>query len=81
MSNPGNGCPAGLIELKNSLKRELQGEDQGHMRYLDGSIKLLHYGEKTLAGELREVATQELMHRHILEGIIDNIDEHCNKGN
>lgn len=73
----GNGCPAGLIELRNTLKRELQDEADASKRYREAAIKFLHYKKELFAEELREISVEEHMHNYILSGIVDAITTEC----
>jgi len=77
--NPGEkrDCPAGLIELKNSLKGELEDEGNAYAKYLDSSIKMRHYERRTDADILKSMSTDEFSHRYLLEAIIDSIVLEC----
>lgn len=70
-------CAAGLIELRNSLKREIEGEDTASSRYMEASIKLRHYSKGVLADELKNIATQEMMHHYMIKAVVNIITEEC----
>ena len=70
-------CPAGLIELRNSLKREIEEERTASSRYLEASVKLRHYSKGNLADELKNIGTQELMHHFMIIAVTDIITEEC----
>ena len=76
-----NSCPTGLIELRNSLKRELEDEFDASSRYMEASIKLRHYGKDRVADRLRDISIDEQIHHHILGGVIDLITQECGLGN
>ena len=70
-------CSAQLIELRNTLKREVWDEDDAFSRYTDEAAKFTHLGEGTSADMLRLIAGQELLHKTILEFIVDEITTRC----
>lgn len=76
-ANVASECPAGLIELRNALKRELQDEADAYSRYREASTKLRHYGMKTLADKVKEVAMEEFAHRYLIGAVVDAITLEC----
>ena len=70
-------CPDALIELRNSLKREIDEEQLASSKYREASVKMLQYGHGASAFHLKEIAEQELMHHYMLRQIVDLITEDC----
>ena len=70
-------CPAGLIELRNALKREIQDELEAYHRYREASVKLRHYGKERLADRLKDLSIDEKMHHYILEATVELITQEC----
>ena len=70
-------CPAGLIELRNSLKREIEEESNAASQYREASVKLLHYEQPVQAKALKDMATEEMMHHYMLKFVVDYITKEC----
>ena len=66
-----------LIELKNSLKGELDDEGSAAHKYADMAAKFTHLHEKPYADTLRLISGHEELHRLVLIGIIDEIELKC----
>jgi len=74
---PQGKCPAGLIELRNSLKRQIEEESNASSQYREASAKLVHYGHGASAHYLKKIAEQELMHHYVIRQVVDIITEEC----
>ena len=72
-------CSAGLIELRNSLKLEIQDEAEASTRYKEASTKLHHYDYPILAQALDNMSQDEHQHKVMLEVLIDYLTEKCGK--
>ena len=70
-------CPAGLIELRNQLKKEIDDELNASSQYREASAKMVHYGHGSSAYHLKQIAQQELMHHYVIRQIVDIITEEC----
>lgn len=70
-------CPAGLIELRNSLKREISDEVDASSRYREASIKLRHYKLDEVADWISRISFDEFMHKAVLEATIELITLEC----
>ena len=70
-------CPAGLIALRNSLKREIKDEREASSRYSEAAGKLDHYKQGVKPDILRMMSTEEMMHAHMLNYIVDHITKEC----
>ena len=70
-------CSARLIELRNALKKEVSDEADAFSKYTDEAAIFTHLGEGTSADMLKLIAGQELLHKTILEFIVDEITTRC----
>ena len=70
-------CPAGLLELRNLMKKQIDEERDASSQYREASAKLVHYGHGASAYHLKEIAEQELMHHYVLRQIVDVITLDC----
>jgi len=70
-------CPASLIELRNAIKVEMADEASASQKYADMAGKFTHFKEPKNADMLRLISTDELLHKTILESIVDEITEEC----
>ncbi len=70
-------CAAGLLELRNSLKQEIQGESDASSWYSEAAAKLSHYKQGVKGDILRMMSTEEMMHYHMLSYIVDHITREC----
>lgn len=73
----GGKCAAGLLELRNQLKRQISEERDASSQYREASTKLIHYEFALGAQSLHRMAGDEFMHSFILEGIVDYITQEC----
>lgn len=73
-------CSAGLIELKNAIKRELRDESDAAKRYTEMAAKFTYYGERKYSDILHLIAGQEQLHNQVLERIVDALDLECGGG-
>jgi hypothetical protein len=72
-----NHCSAQLTELRNAIKQELDDEGTASHKYADMAAKFTHLKEGKSADALRLISQDELLHRMILEGIVDEITKRC----
>ncbi len=70
-------CATALLELRDSIKKELADEDTAAKMYSDMAAKFNSLEETRNANILLLIAGQELAHRVILEGVVDYISEKC----
>lgn len=73
-------CSPALLELRNWLKREIQGEYSANKQYGEAAAKMTYLKLPTFASALHSIATDELGHAGILEIIVDVITERCEGG-
>jgi len=72
-----NKCPAGLLELRNQLKEQIEEEKTASSYYVEAASKLGHYKKDVQADILRMMSTEEMMHYHMLNYIVDHITKEC----
>ena len=70
-------CAAGLLELRNSLKQEIKDEHEASSRYSEAATKLGHYKQGVKGDILMMMSTEEMMHYHMLNYIVDHITREC----
>lgn len=71
-------CSAGLIELCETIKKEISEEDSAAHKYADMAEKFNQNGDSPHARTLRMLANQEELHREILNFIVEDITKQCN---
>ena len=74
---PMTKCSAGLLELRNAIKLELDEEGAAGHKYADMAAKFTHLKEPQKADILRLISQDELIHQAILHGIVDTITKEC----
>ena len=72
-----NKCPAALLELRDAINKEGPDEGDASKNYSDMATKLNSLGEQNSAELLQLIAGQELLHKIIIEGIVDHITQSC----
>ena len=72
-------CSAGLLELRNAIKLELDEEGAAGHKYADMAAKFTHLKEPQKADMLRLISQDELIHQAVLHGIVDTITKECGK--
>lgn len=77
--NPGKNvcCPAGLVELKNALARELEDEITASSRYREAAIKFTHYKYPDFAKTLGAISEEEFNHWINLVTIVEALNKVC----
>ena len=70
-------CSAGLLELRNAIKLELDEEGAAGHKYADMAAKFTHLKEPQKADMLRLISQDELIHQAVLHGVVDLITEEC----
>jgi hypothetical protein len=70
-------CPSGLLELRNSIKKELADEAAASHMYADMATKFTHFSRPKEADTLRLLSGHEALHRIVLEAIVDEITREC----
>ena len=73
-------CPAGLIELKNDLARELKDEITASSRYREAAGKFTHYRLPDFAKTLGSMSEDEFTHWINLVTIVEALNEICKCG-
>lgn len=72
-------CSAELIELGNAIKQELVDEEAAYKEYTEMATKFTHLREKKKAELLQLLAGQEILHKVVLEAIVDEIELRCTR--
>jgi len=73
----GNKCSAGLLELRNQLKQEIEEESDASSHYMGISDKLRLHKADYGADTLKQIATEELMHHYMLKWVVNYITKGC----
>ena len=73
-------CDAGLVELKNALKREIDDEVSTVSRYKEIGAKLsITYGRDQMGETLKRMADDEYEHFLQIMSIVEILEEECSK--
>ncbi|HDZ50128.1 MAG TPA: hypothetical protein ENH69_02780 [Candidatus Aerophobetes bacterium] len=70
-------CSDKLKEVQNALKKELRGETDGAERYKLLADILSNQGEKDYADTILLIHQAEVMHKKVIEVLVDAIDLRC----
>ncbi len=70
-------CAAGLLELRNALKREMPDESSACQKYADMATKFTHLKEPQDADILRLISSEECLHEAVLGLIVEEITRKC----
>ncbi len=72
-------CSDKLIEVQNALKKELRGEEEGAERYKLLADILSNQGEKDYSDTIMLIHQAEVMHKKVIEVLVDAIDLRCDQ--
>lgn len=72
-----SNCSDGLLEMQNILKKAMDDEWMGFVRYKDISTELGALGEKDYSAIIQLLSQAEQTHKMVIEGLIDAIDLRC----
>jgi len=70
-------CSASLIELRNAMKREIPDERAASGGYQEMATKMTALGETNYADIFRLLSDAEMMHRVVLESLVEALDFRC----
>lgn len=70
-------CAAGLLELRNNLKGQIDEERDAAKKYMEQAERLGNLDVSVRARALMNIAEEEMLHNQMLRVLVDDITKEC----